>query len=559
MENSASWKLRLLGPLGKALEHFCTCRLEKMDFGALLEPYRQKSGPAAGADVLLWGAVVNAGIVANHFLNHGALDDKLRKSVADMMALQSENGCISAYSENQQLQQWDVASRRNTLNALLRAYHFMGKDEKIKECCVRMLEHFMTQVGDNKRSILHCGKIGGLDSSAMLDAVVGVWHITHQRNFLGFARYIADMGFSQQHNVLDALETGLSPSELGNGNAVWLNACFQGLAELSLIDTELSPRWRNRCRLYFDKLTAEELFITGTGGGFTEEGSTWCRGALAQTAESCRGGKFGNSAVTTSCIKLFDALHRAALSSMPAAWAERSCYNALLGAWDPGKCLWGYETPGPLTGACRKEYRPMDNGIDFYNFAAAEGLLYAPLLAATPLPGRGIQINFYEDMTIELPGGSVVKVRGDHPLSNFAKVTIKSRGKFTISLRVPEYCTGVYYEDCLLKSEKNSYLTISRHWSEDETLTLKFDPKVREVESPDKSPFVALMRGPLVLTEAVSEEEAPPAEYLNKLQYNKRTLIDYASAGRPLNNYAPFKVWFPKQLPKYLFHYFDYD
>ena len=557
MENSASWKLRLLGPLGKALEHFCTCRLEKIDFDALLEPFRQKQGPAAGADVLLWGTVVNAGIVANHFLNKSALDGKLRKSVADMMALQSENGCISAYPEHLQLQQWDVASRRNLLNALLRAYHFMGKDEKIRECCIRMMDHFMSQVGEEKRSILHCGKVGGLDSSAMIDAAVGVWHITHQGRFLGFARYIAETGFSQQHNVLDALKTGLSPAELGNGNAIWLNACFQGLAELSLIDTEFSPRWRNRCRLYFNKLLTEELFITGTGGGLTEDGSTWCRGALVQTADSCRGGKFGNSAVTTSCLKLFEAFHRALNSSLPTAWAERSYYNALLGAWDPQECFWSYETPGPLSKECRKEYLPMDKRIDFCNFAAAEGLLFAPLMAATPLENNGIQLNFYEDMNIELPTGAIIKVRGNHPVSNFAKITIKSRKKFTISLRVPEYCTGVYYQDCLLKSEKNSYLTITRHWSDDETLTLKFDPKAREVASPDNSPFAALMRGPLVLAEPLTDEE--PAEFLNKLQHNKKTLIDYASAGRTMNNRAPFKVWFPKQLPKYLFYYFDYD
>jgi DUF1680 family protein len=199
----------------------------------------------------------------------------------------------------------------------------------------------------------------------------------------------------------------------------------------------------------------------------------------------------------------------------------------------------------------------MDKKIDFCNFAAAEGLLFAPLMAATPLENNGIQLNFYEDMNIELPTGAIIKVRGNHPVSNFAKITIKSRKKFTISLRIPEYCTGVYYQDCLLKSEKNSYLTITRHWSDDETLTLKFDPKAREVASPDNSPFVALMRGPLVLAEPVTEEE--PIEFLNKIQHNKRTLIDYASAGRAMNNSAPFKVWFPKQLPKYLFHYFDYD
>ena len=147
----------------------------------------------------------------------------------------------------------------------------------------------------------------------------------------------------------------------------------------------------------------------------------------------------------------------------------------------------------------------MEKGIDFQNFAAAEGILCAPLLAATPLEENGIRLNLYENMNIELPSGAIVKVRGNHPVSNCARITIKSRKKFTISLWVPEYCTGVYYEDCLLQSQKDSYLTISRKWSSDETLILKFDPKVREVPAPGNAPFTALMRGPLVLTESSVE------------------------------------------------------
>lgn len=557
MENSENWKLRLLGPLGKALEYFCSCRLVKTDFDTLLEPFRTKKGPESGEKTLLWGTVVGAGITANHFLTDSTLDVKLRKTVADMLALQDENGCISAWPEDHQLQNWDVASRRSVLNALIKAYTFMGKDEAILECCVKIMDHFMTQVGEGKRSILHCGMVGGLDSSAMIDAAVGVWRISGQYRFLYFARYIASMGFSQQHNVLDGLKTGLSPCELGNGNAVWLNACFQGLAELSLIDADFSPRWRKRCRLYFDRLAAEELFLTGTGGGVSRDGSYWCRGTLSQTADTCCGGNFGNSAVSASCLKFFEACQRALPSPALSTWAERTLYNALLGAWDPEECTWSYLAPGPLTKECSKEYLSMEKGIDFQNFAAAEGILCAPLLAATPLEENGIRLNLYENMNIELPSGAIVKVRGNHPVSNCARITIKSRKKFTISLWVPEYCTGVYYEDCLLQSQKDSYLTISRKWSSDETLILKFDPKVREVPAPGNAPFTALMRGPLVLTESSVEEEA--ADFLNKILYNKRTLIDFASAGRRGNNYAPFKVWFPKQLPKYLYHYFDYD
>jgi hypothetical protein len=94
LENSENWKFRLLGPLGKALEYFCSCRLVKTDFDTLLEPFRTKKGPESGEKTLLWGTAVGAGIAANHFLGNSTLDVKLRKTVADMLALQDENGCI---------------------------------------------------------------------------------------------------------------------------------------------------------------------------------------------------------------------------------------------------------------------------------------------------------------------------------------------------------------------------------------------------------------------------------------------------------------------------------
>ena len=552
MKKYEQWNIRLLGPLGRALDHFCSCHLVHVDLDALLLPFKEKTGPRCGTDSLLWGEVVNTGVIANHFVSNSALDSKLRKAVCDMVALQESGVTLSAYPENQEFQEWDLAGRRNILNALVNAYLYMGEAPEIKAACVKLMVDIMMKVGPGKRSILHCGKFGGLDSSSLLDVVSNLCRICNEGHFIDFARYIARLGCSQQHNIFDGVHNILSPCELGNGNAIWLNNCFKGLAELSLVDAAGSPAWRARCRSYFDKLIAEELFITGTGGGVNAEGALWCRGALAQTASTCRGGSFGNSAVTVSLLRLFEVFQRALNSHLPAVWAERALYNALLGAWNPDTCTWGYLNPGPLSEFSAKSYPAPDEKLSWHNFIAAGGLAAAPLIAARALDDNGVEINFYEDMNIELPNCATIQIRGDFPAGDQVHLRIKSRKGFTLSLRIPEYCTGVFYQDCRLDFRKDSYLKLKRSWSFDETLTLQFDPKARMVDAPGSAPFTALMRGPLVLTEGTSEE-AP--DFMARLVRNKCLLTDYASAGRPRNGSSTFRVWAPKAEPEF----FDYN
>ena len=557
LKNKTNWTVRLQGPLGKVLEHFSACRLEKIDFSALLDPLRRRNGASCGRELLLWGQAVEVSAMACRYLDNSKLQRKVRQTVNDLIELQKENKALAAYPEAQQLQQWDIYARRSILKALAAVCRTPGETEPVRQCCLDMVSALMEQVGEGKRSILHCGQFGGLDSSAILDALVDVWHISEDSSVLQFARYIAGCGGSQQHNIFAALQTGLAPSELGNGHAVYLNHCFQGIAELSLIDKDRAPFWRNCCRTYLDKLISEELFVTGSAGGRNDEGSYWCKGALAQGEKKCQGGPFGNSAVTVSNLQLFEACHRALQTPLPVDWAERICYNALLGAWEPGTCSWSFRNPTPLTGPCIKEYAAGNLPLDFCSFAAASGIVLAPALAALPLEEEeGLRINFYEDMELVSDSGITVRIRGNFPASDRVTLKIKSRKKFPLALRIPEYCTGVYYEDCLLKAEKNSYLTLNRSWSEEESLTLVFDAGVRVVPLPGNQPFQTLMLGPLLLAESSGEE---PAEYLRKIQYNKRPLIDYASAGRPLNGNAPFNILFPLQEYAYLLNYFKRD
>ena len=169
MAEKKKWRIRIRGVLGQALEQFCLTRLANMDFDRLLAPYRLRTGHLCGTDVRVWGEVMSCALQALPYLEDAeALEEKLRRSVEDMMALQSADGAITAFPDHLQLQGLDLPGRRSVLKGLLHAVSLFGEDERITQCCVRMTDQIMTLVGPGKRPIIYCGVRGGLDSSALL-------------------------------------------------------------------------------------------------------------------------------------------------------------------------------------------------------------------------------------------------------------------------------------------------------------------------------------------------------------------------------------------------------
>lgn len=555
LAENKTWQIRYRGPLGRALEKFCRNRLAEMDFEHLLAPYRERNGHLCGNEVMLWGLVVNCAIQFLPYLDDvEELSAKLRRSVEEMMALQDKDGCISAFPRHLQLQGVDLPGRRYVLNALLRAAAMPGADEKIKECCCRMTDQIISLVDSGKRSIIYCGVQGGLDASAILDSVVGVYKLTGEKRFLDFACSIVESGCSQQHDIFRAFQSGMAPCMLGNGNAVGLTDCFRGVAELCKADPGSAARFKEMCQLYMERINAEELFITGAGGGGNSAGTLWFRGAFHQTEENCAGLTMGSNQVTTACLEFFDAMTALIDPLQPFALAERSFYNAFLGAWNGENLCWDHLEPVPLTTTRRQASGEATCLFDLLR--GGEALARFPRMAMVPIE-NGAVLNFYEEMEAQIPRKARIRITGGYPGSTKAHISIKSRTPFTISMRIPDYCTGVYYLDSLLSWQKNSYLTITRPWEPDEVLTLEFDSKVRAHFPPDGSPYQAFTRGGVVL--AADNRMSLVDDPMTLLWRNKLAFVDYASAGKPAGCGVKFNLWFKKMLPKYVFNYFDYD
>jgi hypothetical protein len=120
----------------------------------------------------------------------------------------------------------------------------------------------------------------------------------------------------------------------------------------------------------------------------------------------------------------------------------------------------------------------------------------------------GVQVNMYNSSTLKTRIGpqSVELVQEtDYPRSGEVKITAKSSGKFSLSLRIPAWATGASV-DCNDQAvgyvKAGSYVRIDRQWRAGDVVKLDIPMRVRLVEGngkvPDQVGKLAVFRGPLV-------------------------------------------------------------
>ncbi len=535
--------VRLHGALGNALQTVINNRLKKVDYRLLESPFVNRNESDNGWRCEFWGKIVRSAILANNSARDPELEAVIRETVGNIMATQTPDGCISSYPADKQTTFWDIWGRKYVLLALLRYYQMVEVDEKVKECCVKMLDHLMTQVNRDKKDIRACGLHEGLASASILGAVVGVYKLTGEERFLEYARYIAESGCSMVHNVFKAARCGVAPQTIGNAKSYELTSCFQGLAELYLLDPK--PEYKEACEKYFHAVRDREIFITGVGGLRDCCGEYWYDGKFRQTRKDS--GMLGETCVTTTYLHYCDVISKLIDPAIPMAEAECSLYNGILGAMSPNGTQWIHCNPTPLTGGGSKI--PADDqinrgfgtpfgGNDCCLAQGPEALAMAPKMAVSVLE-NGAALNIFEALTAELADGTRIEVSGNYPVVPAATVSICSPEEFSLYLRIPEFCTGVTLNGATCDFTRGEYLKITRKWQESDRLEMAFDFSLKEVAAPDGSPFTAVVRGPLVLAESAVSAGCMVCE-----TWNGKELIDYASAGRGMSAGDPLTVWF---------------
>lgn len=539
-------KTVLQGALGEALMRTVNERLKKVDYDQLVEPFKLRNEADGAWRCEFWGKIVRSAITAVWATGDEELRAMVGKTVQDMIATQTPDGCISSYPADKQLNDWDIWGRKYALLGLERYYEMLDPDPAVLQCCCRMVDHLMTQIGaeEGKKSILKCGWHTGLASASILGAIVALWRLSGVEKYRKFAQYIIDTGCSTDGDIFACAASGVTPAALGNGKAYEMTSCFQGVAELLMIDGEDDPAQRAMLKRYFDAVVEREIFVTGTGGAKDTWGEYWFDGALRQTRSDCGG--LGETCVTATWIRFCMRMLELTQDAKIADELEKSLYNGILGALAPDGTHWMHVNPTPLTGSGSKicaddqigrGFGTPYGGNDCCRAQGPEGLSVASIVAVMENNGK-VFVNLYEKLT----SGNLT-VSGNYPWENQAVIRFTAPEKCILALRTPEFLKSVKLNGKSLDFTVGKYLEIDREWKSEDEIVLEFDFTLRELTAPGDAAYTAVKRGPIVLA-ADSRGKVPGAK-INEL-WNGIGLCEYAAAGNLMDKSNTLTVWHRK-------------
>jgi len=560
----------LRGRLGKALEKSVNHRLKKVNYDHLVAPFRDRNERDGRWRCEFWGKIVRSAIRSWHAVPDPGLEQLIRKTVHDLCATQTPDGCISSYPAELQTKDWDIWGRKYALLGLCRYYREIERSEEVRHAVARCLDHLMTQVGPEAQRIVDCGHHTGLAASSLLGAVVAAARVTGEKRFLDYAKWIAAQGGSTEGDIFALARRGTAPAELGNGKAYEMTSCFEGLLELYRETGD--PEQLDAVMKYFRAVRDRELFITGAGGLKDMWGEFWYEGRRNQTRSDA--GSLGETCVTTTCIRFFGQILRLTGELSAADEMERALYNGILGAMVPDGSWWLHANPTPLAGSSFKK-RAGDQipgyGEDCCVAQGPEALATAACYAVMRTE-EGPAVLFYEacEAKIPLADGSeaALSITGNYPDGATAAITVSLSAprRFRLKLRVPAWSTRtrirVAGEE--IPARPGTFAEIDRLWTTGDRVELEFDLRFRAVPAPDGGALLAAMRGPVLfardsrlgeLDTPVSPEEIEnaqeiPAEpefaRLCRLPDGSK-LCDYASAGNRFTPENTLRVWLPKR------------
>lgn len=560
----------LRGRLGKALEKSVNHRLKKVNYDHLVAPFRDRNERDGRWRCEFWGKIVRSAIRSWHAVPDPGLEQLIRKTVHDLCATQTPDGCISSYPAELQTKDWDIWGRKYALLGLCRYYREIERSEEVRHAVARCLDHLMTQVGPEAQRIVDCGHHTGLAASSLLGAVAAAARVTGEKRFLDYAKWIAAQGGSTEGDIFALARRGTAPAELGNGKAYEMTSCFEGLLELYRETGD--PEQLDAVMKYFRAVRDRELFITGAGGLKDMWGEFWYEGRRNQTRSDA--GSLGETCVTTTCIRFFGQILRLTGELSAADEMERALYNGILGAMVPDGSWWLHANPTPLAGSSFKK-RAGDQipgyGEDCCVAQGPEALATAACYAVMRTE-EGPAVLFYEacEAKIPLADGSeaALSITGNYPDGATAAITVSLSAprRFRLKLRVPAWSTRtrirVAGEE--IPARPGTFAEIDRLWTTGDRVELEFDLRFRAVPAPDGGALLAAMRGPVLfardsrlgeLDTPVSPEEIenaqeipaePEVARLCRLPDGSK-LCDYASAGNRFTPENTLRVWLPKR------------
>ncbi len=505
------------------------CQPELIDYhfdakvlAAMANQFRTR--PNGYCDAYFWGAACRALSHYVRYENDPTLRTLLDGTVADVLSIQTPDGCISGNTPNRQPYNSDLWDRTYTLFGLLDAYEVTG-NPKLLDAATKLADFTISQVGPAPKVPIEKATSGywiGMDSTKIVDPISRLYCLTGKPQYLEFARYIVeDEGGSNRGRIFEQALSGMDVRDLGgDGNpkdarihAYTTLSCFEALLEYYRATG--NEKWKQAALKFYANVRDTEATVVGGISGLKKGGSLspseqFNHSALYQTSPDILGMEGCSHARWLAfCRNLLLATGDSTMGDQ----IELTMYNALLGSIRPNGKQVDYHTR--LSGT---RPAPANWGRTFCgrwyvccNYNIVDALALIPF--TTVMSGEGgAVINLYIPCTakVKLTDGNEVTIEQttDYPKTGGVEIEVRPRqpARFPIRMRIP-----LWSKNTLIKingqdvaAQPGTYLCVNRMWTAGDRISLSLDMRCHLVHSPQGSPqtadgFRALMRGPIVL------------------------------------------------------------
>lgn len=477
-----------------------------------VQQFREDSDFDGGWRGEYWGKMMRGACFTYSYTKNPQLYQILADTVCDMMDTADENGRISTYNPQHELEGWDLWCRKYVLLGMQYFLEICENDalsQKIIASMCKQVDYIMSKIGkveDGKKPITSATyDWRGLNSSSLLEPIVRLYNLTNQSQYLNFAEYIVNCGGIDVENIFElAYQDQFYPYQYPVTKAYEMMSCFEGLLEYYRV-TKIE-KYKTACINFANKVLESDFTIIGSSGCTHElfDHSTvrqvnTTNGAIAQ--ETC---------VTVTLMKF---MYQLTLLTGDAKYSdafEISYYNAYLGAINTEKVIepslkrdhpdWyieplPFDSYSPLTAGTR------GNGIGglkvmsdnhYYGCCACIGSAGNGLVSKMALltTAHGLVYNLFINGTVKstTPRGNpiVLETSTEYPVDGRVRVIVHvdSPESFELLIRNPFWSkqTGITVNGNLYEVNKG-YIPIVRTWTDGDVIELLLDMRT-EVISP---------------------------------------------------------------------------
>lgn len=578
------------GHIGNKLNASYNNRILAQDVDVLIHPFTIRDEHSCWQGEF-WGKWFTSAVLAYKYKPTTELLEVLKKAAYGLIETQTSDGYIGNYAPESRLKAWDIWGRKYVMLGLI-AFYDISKDKKVLEAASKEADFLIKELNEKEAKIIKMGNHRGMAASSVLEPIIQLYVRTGNKTYLDFAEEIV-----RQWELPEGPQL-ISKSNIPVGKrfpkpnpenwygweqgqkAYEMMSCYEGLLELYRLTGK--EEYKTAVENTWQSIIDSEINIAGSGASV----ETWFSGKDLQQFPIEH---YQETCVTVTWLKLNQQLLRLTGETKYADAIEQTFYNALLGSMRPDGSDWAKYTP--LSGQRLKGSEQCGMGLNCCNASGPRGLFTIPLTAVMQ-SNQGATVNFFIDGVYELitPKKATINLIQQTKYPVEGKVDIKLEMKktetMTLAFRIPSWCKKVSVivnGESIQNTITDGYLKINRLWKDNDTISINFDLNAKLHRIGDKGKYIAITRGPIVLTrderlqgphlEAILTPlindqgtlELTPVNNANPeiwmtfsaqfvpesyTEYSSQSvdieLCDYASAGNSMNSFPFFKVWLPQ-------------